>query len=71
MNVIAEINGAVAQTSPLMYQLTALSGSFLSAIEFVISPRLYREMKEAIEKMIRMQLRSRKKLLETFIKELQ
>ena len=50
MNVIAEINGAVAQTSPLMYQLTALSEAFLSAIEFVTSPRLYREMKEAIEK---------------------
>ena len=49
MNVVAEINGLVAKTSPLTYQMTALSESFLGAIEFSSSLRLFRLMKEAIE----------------------
>ncbi len=49
MNVVAEINGLVAKTSPLTYQMTALSESFLAAIEFSSSLRLFRLMKEAIE----------------------
>lgn len=49
MNVIAEINGAVAQTSPLRRQMTALSEAFLGGIEFTSAPQGYRFMRDALE----------------------
>ncbi len=66
MNVIAEINGAVAKTSPLMYQLTALSEAFMSAIEFTSAPRRYRLMREALETKDEEQIEKQKEKFRNF-----
>jgi len=49
MEVVGKIDGAVARTSPLLYQRTCLVETLFSAIEFRSPYTLFDEMKEALE----------------------
>ncbi|MCD7901758.1 MAG: S46 family peptidase [Bacteroides sp.] len=49
MSVIDQLNAVVARTQPLTYQRTSLTEVFMSAIEFFVTDKAFKEMRKALE----------------------